>query len=270
MLEKVRMYIIILLITSGIMLYVFFVWKKARHPSKISHYKLLENNTIKEFSKLKEQGYGNINDLIKTEDKKYLLRKFKHDSNRKKEFYLQNLAHKKNIGAKALLLDEEKHLMICNFIEGKHQSTLNQQTLKKLAITLQKLHRINVPLKAYNFKSSFKLKDKKALEAFKVIETFKPEYVLGHNDLHSKNILFAKRIFFIDWEYAGKTDRYFDLAAVILEFKLNKKDERTFLLSYFGRQGKAKRKKLEAFKIIYTTLWTVWFGNLERGQIATI
>ena len=269
MLEKVRMYIIILLITSGIMLYVFFVWKKARHPIKISHYKLLENKTIKEFSKLKEQGHCNINYLIKTEDKKYLLRKFKHDNNRKKEFYLQNIAHKKNLAAKARLLDEKNHLMICDFVEGVHQDKLEQHTLKKLALSLQKLHRINVPFAAYNFKNNFKLKDKKALEAFKIIKTFKPEYVLGHNDLHSKNILFAKKIQFIDWEYAGKTDRYFDLAAIIIEFKLKKKDEKTFLRSYFFRREKVNYKKLEAFKIIYKTLWTVWFGKLERGQIAT-
>ncbi|HHD82441.1 MAG TPA: choline kinase, partial [Campylobacterales bacterium] len=108
---------------------------------------------------------------------------------------------------------------------------------------------------------------KKAYEAFKVIERYPPEYVLAHNDLHPKNILFGKKIEFIDWEYAGVTDRYFDLAAIVVEFKFNKKDEKRFLQTYFGRQKKVNYKKLEAYKTVYTTLWTVWFYKLERGQI---
>jgi len=260
----------ILIILSIITLLLFFVWYKRKYPINIKQYRVLKNKKIKNFSKLKEQGHCNLNYLIETKDKQYLLRNFKYDGNRKKEFYFQNLAHKKNIAAKALLLDEKNNIMICNFIEGEHKYNLDQHTLKQLALTLQRLHRIRVPTKAYDFKSIFKLKDKKALQAFRVIETFKPEYVLGHNDLHPKNILFGKKIQFIDWEYAGKTDRYFDLAAIIIEFKLNRQDEQTFLKSYFNRNGKVKTKKLEAFKVVYKTLWRVWFGNLERGQITTL
>ena len=260
----------ILIILSIITLLLLFIWYKKKYPIKIKHYSVLKNKRIETFSKLKEQGHCNLNYLIETKDKQYLLRNFKYDGNRKKEFYFQNLAHKKNIAAKALLLDEKNNLMICNFIEGEHRSRLNQHTLKKLALSLRKLHRIRVPTKAYDFRSIFKFKDKKALQAFKVIATFQPEYVFGHNDLHPKNILFGKKIQFIDWEYAGKTDRYFDLAAIIIEFKLNKQDEQTFLQSYFARDKKLNKKKLEAFKVVYQTLWKVWFGHLERGQITTL
>ncbi len=263
----VNFIIFLLILIAGLS---YYLWRKQSPSIDLRPYELLKNQNIKEFSLLKQQGYCNINYLIQTDQQKYLLRKFKHKSQRKAEFYIQNLAHKKGIAAKALLLDEEKQLMICNYIEGEHRAKLNQQTLKKLARTLRKLHQLKLQQQANNFKSSFKYKDKKAQNAFRVIETFKPEYVLGHNDLHPKNILFGKKIQFIDWEYAGVTDRYFDLAAIILEFKLNKKDELTFLRTYFFKQGKANHKKLEAFKVIYTTLWTIWFGKLERGQIDTV
>jgi len=251
-------------------MYGYFTWRKEFHPINLKPYALLENEEVEAFSLLKQQGHCNINYLLQTNKKKYLVRKFKHKSDRKKEFHIQNLAHKKGVAAKALLLDEKNHLMICNYINGKHLQKLDQQTLKKLAQLLQKLHGIKFQQQANNFKSSFKYKDKKVQEAFNVIDTFKPEYVLGHNDLHPKNILFGKKIQFIDWEYAGKTDRYFDLASIIIEFKLNKKDEQTFLRSYFSKNETINSKKLEAFKTIYKTLWTVWFGKLERGQIATV
>ena len=260
----------IIIICSILTLGLLFLWYKRKYPIKVKHYPLLKNDKIKKISKLKEQGHCNINYLIATKNKQYLLRNFKYDGNRQKEFYFQKLAHRKKIAAKPLLLDEKNKIMICHFIEGEHRNRLDQPTLKKLAQTLRKLHRIRVPTKAYDFRSIFKFKDKKALQAFRVIATFKPEYVFGHNDLHPKNILFGKKIQFIDWEYAGKTDRYFDLAAIIIEFKLNRQDEQTFLQSYFGRDKKLNRKKLEAFKILYQTLWKVWFGNLERGQITTL
>jgi len=258
----------ILLISIGILLY--FLWKKKHYPVQVKHYALLKNQNIQKFSLLKQQGHCNINYFLQTEKQNYLVRKFKHKSDRKAEFYIQNLAHKKGIAAKALLLDEEKHLMICNFVEGEHRYKLNQHSLKKLAVALKKLHQVKLQQRAYTFKSSFQYKDKKVYEAFKTLKQFKPEYVLGHNDLHAKNILFGKKVQFIDWEYAGMSDRYFDLAAIIIEFKLNKKDEKSFLQAYFSRNKSPNPKKLNAYKVIYKTLWTVWFAKLERGQISTV
>jgi thiamine kinase-like enzyme len=233
----------------------------------VKHYKVLKNQKIKEFSRLKQQGHCNINYFLETENQNYLVRRFKYKSDRKAEFYIQNLAHKKGVAAKALLLDEEKQLMICDFIEGRHRYKLDQHTLKKLAMALKKLHQVKLQQQAYTFKRSFKYKDKKVYEAFNTLKQFKPEYVLGHNDLHAKNILFGKKVQFIDWEYAGMSDRYFDLAAIIIEFKLNTKDEKNFLRTYFSRNRSINHKKLNAYKVIYRTLWTVWFSKLERGQI---
>lgn len=248
----------------------YFFWYKRIHAIKLRNYELFKDQKIQDFSLLKQQGHCNLNYLVKTKNKKYIIRKFKYNNERKAEFYIQNMAHKKGIGAKALLLDEENHLMICNYIEGEHLYKLNQITLKKLGLKLKKLHLIKIQQQGNTFKKSFKFKDKKVYQAFRILQQFKPEYVLGHNDLHPKNILFGKKIQFIDWEYAGLTDRYFDLAAISLEFKFNKKDEATFLRSYFPRGVKANHKKLEAYKVIYKTLWKIWFGELDRGQLATV
>ncbi len=234
-----------------------------------SNYYLFQNQKILSYVLLKEQGHCNINYHLKTSQKEYLIRKFKYHNHREAEFKIQNMAYKKALSAKALLLDKSNNLMICEFIEGVHRYKLNQQELKRLAITLKKLHSIKIQQQPNTLKRNFKPKHKKVHNAFKTINSFKPEYVLGHNDLHPKNILFGKKIKFIDWEYAGKTDRYFDLVAIIIEFKLNRKDEATFLRTYFSKK-RINYKKLEAFKVVYRALWREWFGKLDRGQMSTI
>ena len=84
----------------------------------------------------------------------------------------------------------------------------------------------------------------------------KKEYVLCHHDLNPKNILFSDDIKLIDWEYAGVNDRYFDLASIIVEFNLNKRNETLFMRSY---SKKINLKKLYMYKIIYKDLCRLWF-----------
>ncbi|CAA6816568.1 MAG: Unknown protein [uncultured Sulfurovum sp.] len=265
-------YLIILLSIIFIALgsYLYFKWRKKNPYINLKPYALLDNQNIKEFSLLKQQGHCNINYFLQTDEENYLVRKFKHKSDRKTEFYIQNLAHKQGIASKALVLDEKKQLMICEFAIGEHAFKLTAQQLKKLALVIKKLHKLKLQQKPNTFKGLFTYKDKKVYEAFKTIERFKPEYVVSHNDLHPKNILFGDKIQLIDWEYAGKSDRYFDLAAISIEFKLNTKDEKSFLQSYFNPKERPNYKKLNAYKVIYKTLWTVWLGELERGQIETV
>ena len=241
----------------------YIKWKQS------SNYLLFENEKILSYSLLKEQGYCNRSYHLKTSKKEYLIRKFKYNNYRETEFKIQNMAYKKDLSAKAFILDRPNNLMICEFIDGVHHYKLTQQELKRVALRLKKLHSIKIQQQPNTFKKNFKFRHKKVYDAFKVIDSFKPEYVLGHNDLHPRNILFGKKIKFIDWEYAGKSDRYFDLVAIIIEFKLNRRDTTTFLNTYFSNK-RVNYKKLEAFKVIYKALWREWFGELDRGKISNI
>ena len=233
----------------------------------LKQYELFKDKTIEEFTLLENQGHCNLNYLLVCEKRKYLIRKFKLKNDRKSEFKIQKHVSKKNIGATPLLLDEENALMICEFIEGKHKKRPNKTELKKLALLIKKLHKIKVRNRPNYLKQNFKFKEKKALKAFVKLQAFKKEPVLCHNDLHSKNILFGKSIKLIDWEYAGVNDRYFDLASISIEFKLNKTDEQTFLRAYFQRKSKLNNQKLTLYKIIYKELWRLWFEKLEKGEL---
>ena len=53
------------------------------------------------------------------------------------------------------------------------------------------------------------------IDALHTIDAYPKEYVLSHNDLNVKNILWHKnKVIFLDWEYAAVNDCYFDLACV--------------------------------------------------------
>jgi len=226
-------------------------------------YPLFAHDVIQSITLLPSQGFCNENYLVQTDRKRYLLRKFKLEHNRKREFKVQKLAYKKQIAAKPWILDEEKGWMICDFIEGKHKEKLKRQDLARLSMLLKKLHKIQIRETAIDLKKSLIMQSKELKQAFRTIEEYKVENVLCHNDLNPKNILFSdKKIKCIDWEFATVNDRYFDLASVCVEYDLNKKEEATFLARYFGRKIQVNKDKLNAYKHIYKALCLQWFASL--------
>ncbi len=230
--------------------------------NKLKQYQLFENKEIEVFKFLENQGYCNENYLLKAENKKYLIRKFKLENDRKFEFQAQKLAHKNNIAAKPLILDEENGLMICEFLEGEHKNKLETQELGALARILLKLHRIELEKNPLRLDEVLNTRNKEIESAFSTLKTHKSEYVLCHNDLNPKNILFLNHgIKFIDWEFASVNDRYFDLAAVCVEFKLNLQEEACFLNAYFGNTLKVNKEKLNACKTLYRALVQEWFES---------
>lgn len=232
---------------------------------KLAQYALFQDDSIQSLTLLKTQGFCNENYLLQTTHHKYLLRKFKLENNRKREFKVQQAAYKKKIAAKPWLLDEENALMICDFIEGEHKENLNKQDLAQLSNLLKKLHKIQIRQTPLDLKKSFTSQSKEVQKAFQTIRRYKVENVLCHNDLNLKNILFSgKQMKFIDWEFATVNDRYFDLACVCVECNLNKKEEAYFLARYFGRRTKVNQDKLNAYKSIYKALCSQWFDALER------
>lgn len=248
---------------------------------KLKKYKLFENQELLDLKILENQGVCNTIYKLQTSKKTYSIRVFKHEhkdqSKRKKEFYIQNKANKKNIAAKAYILDEKNSLMICDFIKGKHKDKLKNSHIKAVVKSLKKLHNIKIKHKPYNLKKDFKayqktLKNrhlnkliKQSLKELDRLKKYKKDLVLCHHDLNQKNILFnTNKAFLIDWEFACKNDRFFDLAALCIEFKLDKNQESYLLKTYFKKVNKEHKEKLKAYKKICTNLWILWFEALKK------
>jgi len=198
---------------------------------------------------LENQGYCNENYLVVADGVKYIVRKLlRDDIDRAFEWRVQNLVYAQGITAEPLLFDSKNGFMVFAFLEGEHKSKLEVNGLKLLAQTLQKLHSISIDAKPISLEIDISL-----------VECYPKEYVLCHNDLNPQNIFFSNELKFIDWEYAGVNDRYFDLACVCVEFGLDGEMGEVFLRNYF--KGKYNLEKLEAYKIIYQTLCEEWFQN---------
>lgn len=230
----------------------------------LTRYRLFQNQIIKSVSQLENQGYCNINHIVKTSSNTYLLREFQLELDRKFEFNVQKKAHSKGLAPNPLLLDLKENLMITEFSAGEHKFTLKKKELRELALTLRKLHKIKIRKKPHNHKKDFKYKHKRANSTLLKLQKYKKDLVLSHHDLNPKNILFSKKITLIDWEFAGINDRYFDLATVCVEFKLNRKMEQYFLQYYahlHSQDGAWEREKLELYKVLYKELFQVWMGE---------
>jgi len=199
---------------------------------------------------LEYQGYCNENYLVVADGVKYIVRKLlRDDIDRAFEWRVQHLAYAQGITAEPLVFDEEDGFMVFAFLEGEHKSKLELNELGLLAQTLRKLHSISIDAKPIELQTDTSR-----------VACYPKEYVLCHNDLNPQNIFFSDELKFIDWEYAGVNDRYFDLACVCVEFGLDDEMVEVFLGAYFEGED-FSLEKLEAYKIIYQTLCEEWFKD---------
>ena len=207
---------------------------------------------------LEHQGYCNENYLVVADGVKYIVRKLlRDDIDRAFEWRVQHLAYVQGITAEPLAFDREHGLMVFEFLEGEHKSELDENELKLLAQTLRKLHSITIDVKPIELQTDTS-----------AIDEYPKEYVLCHNDLNPQNIFFSDELKFIDWEYAGVNDRYFDLACVCVEFGLDDEMVEVFLRAYF--EGEYDLEKLEAYRVIYKTLCKEWFENNSTSPNSNI
>lgn len=230
----------------------------------LKQYALFENRTIDSFERMEVQGYCNENYVIHSEEKKYILRKFiRTDVDRKLEFEIQKLAFEKGIASEPLLLDEENAWAVSAYVEGRHKESLEKNDLHRFAEVLKKVHTLTIERDPLQLEPLLETRSKAVEDAFETLKIFPSEWVLCHNDLNPRNVLFSETIQLIDWEDAAVNDRYFDLASVCVEFNLDQENEAYFLRRYFAEEHEINDQKLKAYKIIYKALCTQWFEKLE-------
>lgn len=217
------------------------------------------DKNIESCSLLAHQGYCNENYLLVAGGQKYIVRKFlRNDIDRAFEWKLLGLAYAQSITAEPLVYDASNGFMVFAFLEGVHRDTLVMGNMKLLAESLKKLHSIQVDKDPTEI--TIQQKTDEVVKAFETLAKYPKEHVLCHNDLNPKNIFFSHEVKLIDFEYAGVSDRYFDLACVCVEFSLDDEMQNFFLEVYF--QSAYSLEKIEACKVLYKALVKEWFENM--------
>ncbi len=241
-----------------------------------------DNEKILEIEKL-GRGESNINFLIKTSKKKYLMRfDIVNDSKRfKHEYKILKKIEPLNISQKPLLIDTSRKnfkesFMILSYLEGKSLDKLNKKIYSphynKLAIKFSKLHKLklNFTNKTYSFEKrlsrtkkiikdlrddvkSFPEKESllQLIEIYKdnlniQLKKFKQKLSFCHGDVCLGNVLFRNKEFFlIDWELAGDLDPAIELSYHFYEFHYTKKQKENFLKKYLEeREDKTLLKRM--------------------------
>lgn len=239
----------------------------------------LDTNNIS-ISKL--GGLNNSNYLISFSGSKFVLRIPSKDNNN--NFYYENEILNTikffNISPEIIFHDKESGILLSRYIESQKFNTEFYNStifINKLVSTLKKLHvlecsnsfnpfeeiynNINLLLSLnYKFNHDINFLVNKLKELEKDLSK-DVHYGLCHNDLNTSNILYSNDYtYFIDFEFAGMGDIFFDLATIswFLEDKL--KDE--LIKNYFGYFSVTLKKKLTGYLFV-VKLWNATWSFIK-------
>lgn len=188
-----------------------------------------------------------------------------------------------DIDAKLLYFNENDGAKVTEYI--KNAETMTDESLKitenlrMAAELLRTLHTCGkdtgVPFQVFDvakgyedfisknkvcFFEDYKEKKNIVLNMKEELEKGKMPKVPCHNDPLCENwIRNEKRMYLIDWEYAGMNDALWDVADVAIEAGLNKKEEEILLNMYFNGQVYSEdRKRYQVEKVFIDFLWSLW------------
>ena len=160
---------------------------------------------------------------------------------RASEFQILNFLTTKSQNQKILYHDFDKGILIREFHEGKeipYSDITRKENLIALGKEIKKVHEIktdNVEINSIknaieHYRDILKHKIKNSWhldQGFKIFDSLwsrEEQIIFSHNDLNRENILFNKKYFFIDWEYASTNSPYFDLASIISSYDFNNQE----------------------------------------------
>lgn len=190
-------------------------------------------------------------------------------NSRVEEATVQSAAAARGIAAPVLYASDT--LYLTEFVEGSVWSSADLEQdarLDALAAALRELHALpltgrtfNAPAAARMYRSRIGASSaEEADRCLSIVESAPTSEALRccHNDLVAENIVSARGVAFLDFEYACDNDPLFDLAVVIEHHALSDAAEERLLSAYFGADTAGRREELAAQRRVYAALSWLW------------
>jgi aminoglycoside phosphotransferase (APT) family kinase protein len=227
-------------------------------------------------------GITNANYVVDLGDERVVLRVPGKDTallgiDRAREVEVGRLAAAVGVGPEVVRYDAATSCLVTRFIEARPidaAELASEPVLGEFVAALRRVHTAGVVaavfdpyriVRAYRdeagargVRAPFDLAG--ALSLLDRVECARPfrTTVLGHNDLLNANFLYDGTVRIVDWEYAGMTDPFFDLANVAANNGFSREAERALLAHYVGRADDALFATLHLMKIVSELREAMW------------
>jgi len=227
-------------------------------------------------------GITNSNYVVDLGDERVVVRVPGKDTyllgiDRSNEVVAGGLAAAIGVGPEVLVTDVATGCIVFRFIDGRSVSTAElaeEPMLGQFVETLLRVHHAGTTPTIWNsyevirdhrdvaaargveapFDATFALE---LLARIEIVRPFRPT-VLGHNDLLNANFLFDDRLRIVDWEYAGMSDPFFDLANVSVNNGFPVDAEIALLRHYVGDLSDPVLSTLHLMKIVSELREAMW------------
>jgi aminoglycoside phosphotransferase (APT) family kinase protein len=227
-------------------------------------------------------GITNSNYVVDLGDERVVVRVPGNDTHllgidRSNEVVAGGLAAAIGVGHEVLATDEPTGCIVFRFIDGRPVSTTElaeEPMLRQFAQTLRLIHHAGTTPTIWNPYAVIRdhrdvsaargvappFDSSSAFELLERIERARPfrAAVLGHNDLLNANFIYDDRLRIVDWEYAGMSDPFFDLANVSVNNGFPVDAENTLLRHYVGDVSEPVTSTLHVMKVVSELREAMW------------
>ena len=237
-------------------------------------------------------GLTNRNYLIDADSEAYVLRVAGADTaalgiDRDREVACSRAAATAGVGPEVVAYLREQAAIVTRFVVGRQIKAVHirkPRTLRRVAEALRRCHDHPVPSEAADFSPFATVRRYQELAKERDVllpsELDRPLGVLArlerelqtgeppclcHNDLLPANFIDdGQRVWIIDWEYAGRGDRYFDLGNFAVNCELDETQERTLTEGYFGALRPADLRRVRLMRLVSDMREAMW-GYLQSA-----
>ncbi len=197
---------------------------------------------------------------------------------RERELRILDAASKKALAPEVVFADIRRGILIRRFVDGRvwtEQDLHDPLTIESIGAVLRRVHRL--PLSGDVFDAGEiaarylgRLEGHDELTAIgrrcvRVIDESDQADapVTCHNDVVAANIVSAKTLMLLDWEYACDNDPLFDLASLIGFHDMDRGAAELLLGAYAGGATPEARERLGRQTRTYDALQWLWFAVRE-------